>query len=665
MSDERQHRFLLDRKRVPRVRLTYEVEIAGAIEKRELPFVVGVMADLSGQPKRPLPRVRDRRFVSLERDTLSDVMRKIQPSLQFAVENTLAYDDSKLKVDLQFKSMEDFDPVNVAKQVSPLRLLLELRDKLSDLRSALQANDRLETILLDTVHDESKLKRLRGELDSFEQDQALSAKPLSEVFNSSREKTLLETIVEQGRLGLTLEDQLRGKELVSTFLQQVLDGATIVSRDVETIINARIAAIDHTVSLQLDEVMHAPVFQKLESTWRGLSYLVNQTDPSPLLRIRVLNVSKQELLRDLQRAAEFDQSSLFRLVYEEEFGSLGGQPYGVLIGDYEISRHPQDLEMLERISNVAAVSNAPFVAAASPYMFGWESFLELGGPRDLSKVFDNSAYTRWKSFRESDDSRYIGLVLPHILVRLPYGAETSPVEAFQYEEQVEGEDHSRYLWGNAAYAFAARLTDAFALYGWCAAITGVERGGRIEGLPTHTFYTDDGEVALKCPTEVAITDRRENELAQLGFIPLCHMKGTGTAVFFAARSCHKPRRYMNDDANANAGLASQMEYILSTSRFAHYLKTIMRDKLGSFMSREECERYLNAWISQYVLKEDPASSTVEARSQFPLREARVAVRETPGKPGRYTAVAHMRPHFQLDELTVPLAVVVSLPQTGG
>jgi type VI secretion system protein ImpC len=255
--------------------------------------------------------------------------------------------------------------------------------------------------------------------------------------------------------------------------------------------------------------------------------------------------------------------------------------------------------------------------------------------------------------------------MPHILLRLPYGAETSPVEAFRYEERVDGKDHSQYLWGNAAFAFAAQLTRAFARYGWCAAITGVERGGLVEGLPTHSFLTDDGDIALKCPTEIAITDRREHELSRLGFIPLCHVKGTDTAVFFGAQSCHKPRRYLNDEANANAGLAAQFEYIMATSRFAHYLKSIMRDKIGSFMSRETCQQFLNAWIAEYVLKEDPASATVESRSKFPLREARIEVREAPGRPGSYTAVAHIRPFFQLDELSVPLAAVVSLPQARG
>jgi type VI secretion system protein ImpC len=375
-----------------------------------------------------------------------------------------------------------------------------------------------------------------------------------------------------------------------------------------------------------------------------------------------LNVNKKDLLRDLQRAAEFDQSAIFKLVYEEEFGSPGGQPYAVLIGDYEIGRHPQDLELLDKMSNVAAVSHAPFIAAVGPEMFNWTSFLELGGPRDLAKIFDNTTYGRWKAFRDTDESRYIGLVLPHILIRLPYGMDTSPVEAFRYEERVDGTDHSKYVWANAAYAFAARLTSAFAQYGWCAAITGVERGGLVEGLPTHSFLTDDGDVALKCPTEIAITDRREHELAKLGFIPLCHVKGTDTAVFFGAQSCHKPRRYLNDDANANARLAAQFEYIMATSRFAHYLKSMMRDKIGSFMSRQECEKYLNTWISQYVLNEDPASTSVETRSKFPLRDARIEVRESPGKPGSYTAFAHIRPHFQLDELTVPLVIVVSLPQ---
>ncbi|MGE5488968.1 MAG: type VI secretion system contractile sheath large subunit [bacterium] len=473
------------------------------------------------------------------------------------------------------------------------------------------------------------------------------------------ETSLLDQIVEEGRLAKDPAGKERGKALIKEFVNQVLEGSMTLSRDTEAMINARIAQIDHLLSIQLNEILHHPSFQKLEATWRGLKYLLDQSETGPMLKIRVLNVSKKELLRDLQRAPEFDQSATFKKVYEEEFGVFGGEPFGALIGDYEFGKHPEDVELLEKMAQVAAAAHAPFLTAASPEMFGLESFTSLDAPRDLAKIFDSTEYAKWKSFRQSEDSRYVGLCVPHVLSRLPYGKETKPVEGFNYEEGVDGTDHSKYLWGNAAYALGARLTQSFAAYGWCASIRGVEGGGLVEGLPTHTFRTDEGDVAMKCPTEVAITDRREKELADLGFIPLVHCKGTDYAAFFSAQSAQKPKMYDSEAANANARLSAQLPYLLAVCRFAHYMKTIMRDKVGSFMSRTDCERFLNQWIMQYVTEDDSASPLVKA--QYPLREARVEVAEIPGKPGCYRAVAFLRPHFQLDELTVSLRLVADLP----
>ena len=432
------------------------------------------------------------------------------------------------------------------------------------------------------------------------------------------------------------------------------------SRDADATINARIAQIDHLISLQLNEVLHHPSFQKLEATWRGIKYLLDQSETSTQLKIRVFNASKKELLKDLQRAPEFDQSNVFKKVYEEEFGVFGGEPFGALIGDYELGRHPEDVEFLERISQVAGAAHAPFLTAANPDLLNLESYTQLGDPRDVGKIFEGNLYAKWRSFRESEDSKYVGLAMPHILMRLPYGKETKPVEEFAYEEKVDGTNHSNYLWGNAAYALGARLTNAFAKYGWCAAIRGVEGGGLVEGLPTHTFSTDEGDVALKCPTEIAITDRREKELADQGLIPLVHCKGSDYAAFFSVQSTNKPKKYDKPEANANARLSAQLPYILAVSRFAHYLKSIMRDKIGSFMSRGDCEVFLNKWIMQYVTEDDAASQSTKAA--FPLRAARVEVAEVPGKPGVYRAIAFLRPHFQLDELTVSLRLVADLPK---
>ena len=474
------------------------------------------------------------------------------------------------------------------------------------------------------------------------------------------EGSLLDKIVEEGRFGRETASREHGKDMVKEFIAQVVAGEMTLSRDADATINSRIAQIDHLVSLQLNEILHHATFQKLEASWRGVKYLVDQSATSSQLKIRLLNVSKKEVLRDLQRAPEFDQSTLFKKVYEEEFGVFGGEPFGALIGDYEFGRHPEDIELLEKISQVAASAHAPFLTAASPELMNLENFTQLGEPRDIGKIFDSTEFAKWKSFRASEDSRYVGMAMPHILMRLPYGRETRPVEEFAYEEYVDGSDHSKYLWGNAAYALGARLTQAFAQYGWCAAIRGVEGGGLVEGLPAHTFRTDEGDVALKCPTEIAITDRREKELADHGFIPLVHCKGTDYAAFFSVQSANKPKKYDKAEANANARLGSQLPYMLAICRFAHYLKSIMRDKIGGFMSRIECEAFLNKWIMQYVTEDDQASATTKA--QYPLRNAKVEVTEIAGKPGAYRAIAFLRPHFQLDELTVSLRLVTELPQ---
>jgi type VI secretion system protein ImpC len=473
------------------------------------------------------------------------------------------------------------------------------------------------------------------------------------------EKGLLDQIVEQGRFGVDATARDRGKNLVKEFVAQVLDGSMTVAKDAEMMINARIAQIDHLLSIQLNEVMHHPAFQKLEGSWRGLKYLMDHSETSVGLKIRVLNVTKKELLRDIEKAPEFDQSQLFKKVYEEEYGVFGGAPFGALVGDFEFGKHPEDMALLEGISHVAAQAHAPFVSAAAPDLLNLESYTTLDAPRDLAKIFDSTEYAKWKSFRQSEDSRYAALCLPRTLGRLPYGKDTKPIDEFSYEEHVDGTEHEKYLWMNAAYSLASRMTNSFSLFGMCVAMRGVEGGGLVEGLPTHNFYTDEGDLALKCPTEIPITDRREKELADLGFVPLVHCKDTDYAAFFSVQTCQKPKLYDTDSANANARLSAQLPYLMACSRFAHYLKAMMRDKIGSFMSREEAEVFLNRWITRYVTPDDSASPA--AKAERPLREARIDVSEVPGKPGVYKAVAFLRPHFQLDELTVSLRLVAELP----
>jgi type VI secretion system protein ImpC len=475
----------------------------------------------------------------------------------------------------------------------------------------------------------------------------------------TKEQSLLDQIVTQGRMGTDTTSRERGKNLVKEFVAQILDGSMTVAKDAEMMINARIAQIDHLLSLQLNEVMHHASFQKLEGSWRGLKHLMDHSETGVGLKIRVLNASKKDLLRDIEKAPEFDQSALFKKVYEEEYGVFGGAPFGTLIGDYEFGKHPEDMALLEGISHIAAQAHAPFISAAAPDLMNLESFTSLDAPRDLAKIFDSTEYAKWKSFRQGEDSRYVALCLPRTLSRVPYGKDTKPIEEFAFEEHVDGTDHSKYLWMNAAYSLGTRMTNSFSQYGMCVAMRGVEGGGLVEGLPVHNFYTDEGDLALKCPTEVPITDRREKELADLGFVPLVHCKGTDYAAFFSVQSCQKAKVYDSDSANANARLSTQLPYIMAMSRFAHYLKAMMRDKIGSFMSRGEAEAFLNKWITTYVTPDDNASPA--SKAQRPLREARIEVTEVAGKPGVYRAVAFMRPHFQLDELTVSLRLVAELP----
>jgi type VI secretion system protein ImpC len=476
---------------------------------------------------------------------------------------------------------------------------------------------------------------------------------------ASADTSLLDQVISATRPQDQQEAQ-RARNVLQEFINLVVKPGSVVSKDVEVNVKYWVGEIDKKLSTQLNEVLHHPNFQKVESTWRGLHYLTQQSETGENLKIRVLNATKRELLKDMEKAAEFDQSTLFKKVYEEEYGQLGGQPYGLLVGDYDFGRNADDISLLKMISGVAASAHAPFVSAASPKLFNMDSFQELGNPRDLAKVFDSVEYAAWKSFRESEDSRYVALTLPRTLARLPYGNEFKKVDEFNFEEFVDGKSHDKYLWMNASWAYAARITDAVAQYGWMARTRGVEGGGKVEGLPVHTFPTDDGDIALKCPTEIAISDRREFELSNLGFLPLLHSKNRDFAVFMGAQSCQKPKQYFQKDANANAELSTKFNLIMCTSRFAHYLKVMARDKIGSFMEVGDCELWLNQWISNYVV--NPVGASELTKATRPLAEASVKVQEVPGKPGWFEAVAYLRPHYQLEALTTSMRLVAEVPK---
>ena len=477
----------------------------------------------------------------------------------------------------------------------------------------------------------------------------------------NEELSLLDRIIQEGKMAAEPSQSVYAKKLLGQFATQILDEGMKSAPDkgVVAMINERIAEIDQILTDQLNAIMHHPDFQALESSWIGLRDMVFGTETSTTLKLRLMNVTKKELLKDLETAVDHDMSVLFKKVYEEEYGTFGGNPYSLLIGDYYFGRHPQDMALLQRISKVAAAAHTPFITAVAPTMFDMTSFTDLGVPRDLSKIFESAELTTWRSFLDSEDSRYVSMVLPRYAARLPYGSKTKPVDSFNFEEDVDGRDHSKYLWGNSCYQLGLRITDAFAKYNWTTAIRGVEGGGKVSGLTAHTFKTDDGDVVLKCPTEVTITDRREKELNDLGFISIVNSKGSDFAAFFGGQTTNKPRVYNLDTANANAALSSRLPYVLAASRFAHYLKVIMRDKIGSFQTKDSVESYLNTWLSQYVLLD--ANATQGEKARFPLAEGRVDVVEVPGRPGAYQATVFLRPHFQMEELTTSIRLVAELP----
>lgn len=458
----------------------------------------------------------------------------------------------------------------------------------------------------------------------------------------------------------------RSKEAVESAVQtlagQLLKDTAVISSDVIGTIQALIAEIDQKLTDQVNKIIHHEEYQQLEGAWRGLHHLINNTETDEMLKIRVLNISKKELGKTLKKfkGTAWDQSPIFKKVYEEEYGQFGGEPYGCLVGDYYFDHSPPDVELLGEMAQVSAAAHAPFIAAAAPGLMQMDSWQELSNPRDLTKIFQTPEYAGWRSLREAEDSRFIGLAMPRFLARLPYGATTNPVEEFDFEEETENANHNNYTWANSAYAMAVNINRSFKHFGWCSRIRGIESGGAVEGLPTHTFPTDDGGVDMKCPTEIAISDRREAELAKNGFMPLVHKKNSDFAAFIGAQSLQKPEEYDDPDATANANLAARLPYLFASCRFAHYLKCIVRDKVGSFKEREDMQKWLQKWIMNYV-DGDPANSNEETKARKPLAKAEVVVEEVEGNPGYYTSKFYLRPHYQLEGLTVSLRLVSRLP----
>lgn len=638
----------LSRVRPPRVHITYDVEIGDAIEQRELPLIVAILSDLSGSPKEALPALKERKFVEIDRDNFDEVMVGCAVRLAFSVDNMIEESEEKTNIELLFKGIDDFSPINLVNNIPVTAKLYQARSYLRDLLSKMDGNDPLHSLLDSVLTDDA----LKTELtDAFKDAEDISKVEATE---------FVERLLTEGQMALDDSQREYAITLIGQFTLDILiGGGESTALYASDLINDRISNIDNLLTKQINLVLHEPDFQKLEATWRGLNYLVMNTETSSRLKLRVLNVAKKDLLKDLQKAVEFDQSALFKKVYEEEFGTYGGDPFSLIIGDYEFGRHPEDIELLEKISGVAAAAHAPFISAAYAKLFDMQDYFDLSQPRDLSKIFESAELIKWRSFRDSDESRYVTLTLPKVLLRLPYGPETIVVDGFDFLEEVDGTDATKYLWGNPAYVLAQRVTNAFALHGWLAAIRGVEGGGLVEGLPAHTFKTDSGDIKLTCPTQVSISDRREKELNDLGFMAILHCKGSDKAAFFGGQTTNQSKIYNTDAANANARISALLPYVLNASRFAHYIKVIMRDKIGSFSTRDGISNFLNNWIGNYVLVDDAASQ--EMKASYPLRDARVDVTDIPGRPGSYRATVFLRPHFQLEELSTSIRLVAELP----
>ena len=494
------------------------------------------------------------------------------------------------------------------------------------------------------------------------------------MLNPTQQSSLAEVqVAEQGDLASLLRKEFKPRTddaeqaveaAVKTLAEQALAGTQLLKGDVVQSIEALIAAIDAKLGKQLDKILHHPDSQQLEGAWRGLHYLVNNTETDETLKIRVMNISKKELGRTFSKfkGTAWDQSPLFKQIYESEFGQLGGSPYGCLVGDFQFDHSPPDVEILKGMAQVAAASHAPFIASPSPTLFQMESWQQLSNPRDLTKISQTPEYAAWRGFRTSDDSRYVGLAMPRFLARLPYGEKSNPSDGLAYEETVSGGAHEQYTWANSAYAMATNITRSFKLYGWCTSIRGVESGGAVDSMPTHTFSTDDGGVDMKCPTEIAISDRREGELAKVGLMPLIHRKNSDFAAFIGAQSVHQPAEYDDPSATANANLGASLPYIFATSRFAHYLKCLVRDKVGrsDWNTPAVVQRNLQNWILNYV-DGDPEGSSDVVKATHPLAAAEVVVTENKSKPGYYGAQFFLRPHYQLEGLSVSLRLVSELP----
>lgn len=627
---------VLTRLRPPRVMITYDVEIGDAIVKKELPFIMGVISDLSGDTE--LASLEDKKFIYIDPDNFMDVMKGYNPTLGLTVRNHLdptASAESNIRVNLTFHNIEDFKPDNLIAQVPEMLAVYGNRLHLVSLLAVIDGNSALETVLFNIISDES----------------------LKQTILDGQDDAKINALIDQGRMIKTEDQRAFAKELLIAFSHQIAGKTGIKS--VTNFVMQEIATIDRSLSLQTDAILHHEKFQTLEGRWLGLYQLITNIEISESLRVRVLSTTKQEILNDVNRAMSFDQSKVFKKIYEEEFDTFGGLPYSVILADFmNFDRTTPSLDILEKLTTICAAAHVPLLTSASPELFNWSDYAALSKPRDLAKLFDTVELARWNTFRTTEDSRYCSMFLPYVLMRSPYDAVNNPIVKFNYTEAVNGEDNGYFCWGNVVYHMGIKIGKSYAVYHWTSHIRGVEGGGLVENLPTYTYKTSDGDVMLKCPTLVTITDRREKELSELGFIAICHAKGKNFATFFGGQTLQKALVYNKDDATANAAVSARLPYMLNASRFAHYIKMMMRDKIGSMMSAAEIQDYIQTWLADYILLSDTASPALKA--SMPLRNADVSVVDVAGKPGSYKAIIHLQPHFQVEEIGVSIRLVANL-----
>ena len=602
----------IGRVRPPRVHITYDLETEGAIIQKELPCIMGLIVSLS---KNDTLTYEERKFIFLDRDNINDVLKKLAPQIEIS----FTLPEGKKPFTLVFKEMKDFHPLSIIQQIAELRELMRRKSLFFDLKVKLLNSGKLLSLA----------KKLQESPET----------PLDQLFVDYKFPT------ENQRVSLMELFQLIHELKMETSPNLVLQ------------IQSQVSELEGILCNALDEILHDREFQRLEGSWRGVSYLTQNLETGPSLKLRVLNASIGELYEDLHNAIEFDQSVLFKKLYEEEYGTYGGNPYTCLGIDHYIAQNARDFEFLRKMAEVVSAAHIPTSVGVDPSLFDLASFEDLHVPRDISKIFESLELIKFKSFRESDDAKYIGLILPRYMGRVPYGPTRDMVEGLNYDEKISS--HEDFLWSNSIYPYLYRIGMAYARFNWFGGIIGPENGGMIDNLPVFLYKSKDGDTLIKCPTECAITDRREKELTMQGFMALCYCKDTDYAAFFSGQSAYKPPKFDKAIANSNAVLSARFQYMLNVCRFAHYIKCIMRDKIGTFSTKEDVEIFLSDWLSQYVLLSETSSQ--ELKSSYPLAESSVIVEDDEQKPGAYRAIIYLKPHFQMEELTISLRLVARIP----